>query len=397
MLTPAGNPFLTVGFFILGLSLVLAHELGPVAKDQPAVAILAAFAAATPAIVAVARPTGLGCGALAASMALYAFARALGRPPLQALTLFVTPNWIALVWDHAVMPALRRHEARRALVLAAAATTPQEVAAFLGHEAAEVREFAARRMAVSFPPGAVFPLLGEASASPSAAERAAALVALRAVASHPEGRAPVHELLRERARHPDDERAAEAARTLAQLDLLADLVTSEAPGEERPRVRLAYAEGLLSASAASDGTGSRSSLAATLLTQVAGTPGAPEDLRGQAVELMDRIPSREVRAAACPRLVRDQVTPELLWVFAEHGQPEDAPLLARWVAVEDYAVCNAAVEALEAIRGKGELGPHAAGTRTALEAGKAKLRGVHPPGDNALADSLVDRIDGLLV
>lgn len=394
MLAPEGNPFLTVAATILVMSLVLAHELAPVAKAQPGLAIIAAFGAVVPAIVAVARPSALGCGALVASIALYAFSRALGQPPLQAVALFLTPGWIALLWEHGVVPVLARLAAKRALEAVGAVQTPEEVAPFLAHEARAVRELAARRLGAGFSPASSFPLVKVALESTSAPEREAAYAAMRTLAQHPDGRAPVHELLRERSRQRDDALAAEAARSVAQLDLRSDLMATEAPAEERPRVRLAYAEGLLAASAASDGTGSRASLAATLLTQVLGDPDVADDLRAQAVEAMDRIPGREVRAAAAPLLVRDEVTAELLWLFVEHGQPEDTPLLARWVAVDDHAVCNAAVEALEATKARGgELGP---AVRTTLEAGKTRVRGVHPPGDNPLADSLVQRIEGLL-
>ncbi len=389
--------FVSVSAVLLGLALLLSSALGPLARERPGLALAMTFAVAVPSVVALTRLTQLGCGALTAAVALHLVARAVGRPALESLLLFAAPGWAFLGWALAVRPLLARLDERRALETVGATSDAAALAGLLGHASARVREQAARRLGSLFSPSAAFPLLRERSLAGDAPERAAAYSALQALARHPDGWALVRDLLRERVKDPSDAPAAEAALSLAQLDALGDLVASEAPGEARPAVRLAYAEGLLRATSASDGTGSRSSLAATLLAQVLGDPAAPDDVRAAALEAMDRVPGREVRAAACPLLVREQVTAELLWLFVDHGQPEDAPLLARWVASDRYDECNAAVEALDAIvdRAAAQLGPHAAPTREALRAGRDRLRAVHAQGDNRLADELVDRLAAL--
>src|SRR5690606_35879348 len=179
-------------------------------------------------------------------------------PAVESLALFAAPGWLFVAWQFGLEPLLARLEERRALALADATPDAAALAGLLGHVSAQVREKAARRLGNLFAPEAAFPLLRERWLAGNEREREAAHAALRALARHPDGWAPVRELLRERARDPQDGPAAEAARSLAQLDALGDLVSSEAPGEARPVVRLAYAEGLLRATAASDGTGSRS-------------------------------------------------------------------------------------------------------------------------------------------
>ncbi|MCO5170332.1 MAG: hypothetical protein M9894_28685 [Planctomycetes bacterium] len=388
--------FLAVCAVLLGLALLLAAELGPLAQERPVVAGVAAFAVGIPPVVAMTRLTQVGCGALVVAVGLHLLARALGRPPLEGLTLFAAPGWLFVGWELALRPLLARAEERRALLAVDTATVGHELAALLGHASPLVRERAARRLGGAFPPDVAFPLLHDASTAAAPDEREAAHLALLALARHPDGWSRVRDLLRERVRDPADAVAAEAARTLAQLDAQGDLVASEAPGEARPAVRVAYAEGLLRATSASDGTGSRRSLAATLLAHAMSDPATDEALRARALEAIDRVPGREARAAACPLLARAETTAELLWVFVDHGQPEDAPLLARWVASDRYEVCNAAVEALEAVVDRaGGLGPDRLETLSRLEEGKARLRAVHPPGDNPLADGLVERLEGL--
>ncbi len=389
--------FIAVSVLLLGVALMLAPQLALVGRGQPTLGLVMTVAVSVPTVLGLTRLTQLGCGALLGAVALHLVARAVGRPALEALLLFAAPGWVFVAWELGLRPLLARLEERRALATVDATPDAVTLAAFLGHASAPVRERAARRLGNLFAPEAAFPVLRERSLAGDEREREAAYSALRALARHPDGWTPVRDLLRERARDPADVPAAEAALSLAQLDALGDLVASEAPGEARPAVRLAYAEGLLRATGASDGTGSRSSLAATLLAQVLGEPSVDDAIRAAALEAMDRVPGREVRAAACPLLARQQVTAELLWLFVDNGQPEDAPLLARWVADDAYEVCNAAVEALEAIvdRADDQLGAHGAGARAALQAGRARLREVHPEGENRLADGLVERLTAL--
>lgn len=388
--------FLAVCAVLLGLALLLAAELGPLAQERPALAGVAAFAVGIPPVVAMTRLTQVGCAALVVAVGLHLLARALGRPVVEGLALFAAPGWLFVGWELVMRPLLARAEERRALLAVDTATVAHELAALLGHASPVVRERAARRLGGLFPPDVAFPLLRDASSAAAVEERRAAHTALLALARHPDGWTRVRDLLRERVRDAGDLVAAEAATTLAQLDAQGDLVASAAPGESRPAVRVAYAEGLLRATSASDGTGSRSSLAATLLAHALAEPAADEAVRARALEAIDRVPGREARAAACPLLVRPETTAELLWVFVDHGQPEDGPLLSRWVASDRYEVCNAAVEALEAIHGRaGGFGPDRDKTVAGLQEGRARLRAVHPPGDNPLADALVERLDDL--
>lgn len=395
--TPLFHHFIASSAVLLGLALLLVPAAGSLATERPGLAALAGAAVAIPSVLALARLTQVGCGALVAAVALHLLARGLGRPPLEGLALFAAPGWLFMGWELLVKPLRARLEERRALARVELTSDATELAALLGHVAAAVRAQAARRLGSLFAPGVALPLLRESSLVGQDAEREAAYTALRALARHPDGWAQVRDLLRERVKDPRDASAAEAALSLAQLDALGELVAIEAPGEARPTVRLAYAVGLLRATSASDGTGSRSSLAATLLAQVLSDAAAPDAVRAGALDAMAGVPGREVRAAACPLLARDQVTAELLWLFVDHGQPEDAPLLTRWLASERYEVCSAAAEALEAIvdRAAGALGPHAAATVAGIQAGRDRLREVHPRGDNRLADGLVDRLTAL--
>jgi hypothetical protein len=225
---------------------------------------------------------------------------------------------------------------------------PPELVAFLGHPDDAVRARAALRMG-TFRAANVAELLRDALRAAEARTRAAARTALLHQARTPDGFDLARDAFREQIRERDVVLAAEAAHALAGLDALGDLVASLAPGEERAPVRLAYARGLLAATAASDGTGSRASLAATLLASVLGDPKVDVSAREAALDAFDDVPPRETRAVALPLLVRGDATPELLWLLVEHGAPEDAPRVARWAAREPYARASAAVAALEAI------------------------------------------------
>jgi len=329
---------------------------------------------------------------------LWGAAWLLGRPPLEGLLLLAGGPALFVAWELLVAPALRRSEARRALALVDAAAAPPELVAYLGHPDDAVRARASLRMG-TFRAANVAELLRTALRAAEIRTRAAARTALLHQARTPDGFDLARDAFREQIRERDVVLAAEAAHALAGLDALGDLVASLAPGEERAPVRLAYARGLLAATAASDGTGSRASLAATLLVSVLGDPKVDVSAREAALDAFDDVPPRETRAVALPLLVRGDATPELLWLLVEHGAPEDAPRVARWAAREPYARASAAVAALEAIvdrAGSTGLGLHARATREGTVQARDALRAAHPPKDNALADELVERLEGLI-
>lgn len=112
----------------------------------------------------------------------------------------------------------------------------------------------------------------------------------------------------------------------------------------------------------------------------------PESLRAASV------------AVARPLLACEEVTPELLWLLADHGPTPMVHATAVHARSETFEVANAAVEATWgiALRSGLELGDAAAPTRAALEQARDQLRAVHPPKDNMLADRLVARIEELL-
>src|SRR5688500_17560313 len=208
MFSNPGNPFLAVILPLAGLCLVLAHELQPVGVTRPGLAVVAAFLAVVPPVVTLSRPSQVGCATLTASLALWACARLLERPPLEGVRQFVAPLWVALLWEHAARPLLARRETARAHATDPVLATAPEVAPYLSHPSSDVRDLAARRLGSAFAPVASFPLLRGATQSLDPLERDAAYAALRAMATHPDGRAQVHDLLRERSRDPDEERAA---------------------------------------------------------------------------------------------------------------------------------------------------------------------------------------------
>lgn len=389
--------FLAFGGAVWAAAAIVATS-APGLRDQPpwVVAPVGVAAILFPCLaisLGVRAPLGFVAGPL--GFALWGAAHLLGRPPLEGLALLAAAPALFVVWELLVAPALRRAEARRALAVVDGAVAPPELAPFLGHEDDAVRARAALRLG-TFRASIVAEPLRAALRAAEARTRAAARTALLHQARTPDGFDLARDAFREQIRERDAVLAAEAAHALAGLDALGDLVASLAPGEERAPVRLAYARGLLAATAASDGTGSRASLAATLLASVLGDPKVEVSAREAALDAFDDVPPRETRAVALPLLVRGDATPELLWLLVEHGAPEDAPRVARWAAREPYARASAAVAALEAIvdrAGSTGLGVHARATREATVQARDALRAAHPPKDNALADELVERLE----
>jgi hypothetical protein len=392
--------FLAFGAAVWGSAAIVATNV-PGLKELPVwlVASVGVAAILFPCLaISLGLRAPLGFVAGPSGFLLWGVAWLLGRPPLEGLLLLAGGPALFVVWELLVAPALRRSEARRALALVDAAAAPPELVAFLGHAADGVRARAALRMG-TFRAANVAELLRTALRAAETRTRAAARTALLHQARTPDGFDLARDAFREQIRERDVVLAAEAAHALAGLDALGDLVASLAPGEERAPVRLAYARGLLAATAASDGTGSRASLAATLLASVLGDPKVDVSAREAALDAFDDVPPRETRAVALPLLVRGDATPELLWLLVEHGAPEDAPRVARWAAREPYARASAAVAALEAIvdrAGSTGLGLHARATREGTVQARDALRAAHPPKDNALADELVERLEGVI-
>lgn len=391
--------FVAFSAALLGSAVVLARSARDM-KDEPAwlVLPLAVAAVGAPAgVILRSEASPLGWIAAPLGFLLSGALLLVGRPAREALLLLVLPPGLLLLRDLVVQPLLRRAAADRALRDLDGVTDPARIAPHLGHEAQLVRERAAYMLG-ALPAAAVREPLRLALRAAEPRERAAALLALSVQARSVDGFDLARDLLREQVKAADLEQAADAAKALAGLDAQGDLIATQVASEERPAVRLAYARGLLLATSASDGTGSRPSLAAMLLAGVLADPKVADDLRAEALDLFDAVPPREVRAVACPLLVRTEVTPEVLWLFMEQGRPEDAPHLARWVASEPFERALAACEALDAIlerAGEPGFGPHAAATRAVLQAAIGKLRTVHPKGDNDLADDLVERLEGI--
>ena len=91
------------------------------------------------------------------------------------------------------------------------------------------------------------------------------------------------------------------------------------------------------------------------------------------------------------------LAPEALWALVDVGQAKDAEVAAAHVASDDYDTAVAGLEAVAGIVEREDLDEGAVkGTAGALERARARLREVHPAGDNLLADRLVERIGNVL-
>ena len=398
--------FFALGGVVIGLMIALRPAMSELGQPW---GTLLAIAVAVPTVSNLLRykSAPLGCAVVPLGFLLWVLAWQLGRTWTERALLLGGPNLVFYAWRTGWRPWQLARLARQAIGEVGGLGSASELAPYLRHAAGEVREAAARKLSEQ-PPDEVLQaldpylsggepeprraalraleLLGERG-GPGARERLGALIS----AAPSEDAGPAAEA------SEDAGPAAEAARVLGSLGPSA---CAEFTGDPRPAVRLGLAEGLRGR------TPPAASEAAELLVGVAGSAQAPEPLRVAALEAGD-VPSeasagpwREALRVALRDYARREegATPEVLWLLAEHGEPQDAPWAARFVAAGEYGLANAGVEALEQIfnRCEAQLGDAARETHGLLRAGVASVREVHPAGDNRLADLLVERLEGLL-
>lgn len=284
----------------------------------------------------------------------------------------------------AAVPLLRAHQrgtARRAGLRSVedAAGRADALGPILAHPDEQVRAAAVAALTAGPPE----PALTAVAAQPPGPGPVEALDALAAL---PPTRARALELLRAAVGGDQPELAALAAERWAARDP-ADAAGRVAT-ETRPEVRLGLGRGLLRADPPAGGLA---------LVALVSDPEADDDLRAEALDDLDALPPPALRAPAAAALEAGRVTPELLWLLAEHGGPEQAAPVAAHLQSPRFETARAALESVKGILARhAQLGPARGPIAAALQAGKDALRAVHPPGDNLLADGLVDGIDGLL-
>lgn len=190
--------------------------------------------------------------------------------------------------------------------------------------------------------------------------------------------------------------ARELVARVATLSAPAGRSLARALGEKEPalaREALAGATGPLRlhwACATADGDEGARALVALLAD-----PGLATEERGDALDALERSPRPVVRLAAVSALAAaESPTPELLWALADTGEPADAHLAARHVAAPSFPTASTACEAVGTLLGRGAP-PDGPAIREQLAAGRARVRGMHPRGDNPLADELVATLEDL--
>ncbi len=131
------------------------------------------------------------------------------------------------------------------------------------------------------------------------------------------------------------------------------------------------------------------------LAALASDAGLSSEERGAALDAIERSPRPVVRAALVALLGEGaETTAEALWVLGEAGAADDALLAARHVAASSFPVASTACETVAALLERGTPADGAR-VREVLARGRARLREMHPPGDNPLADGLVAALEDL--
>lgn len=279
-----------------------------------------------------------------------------------------------------------RSRAEGLAAVAAAGSAPGSLALQLEHPEPEVRQAAATALAAAPPSEALATLRPRLLAASEAAPEGA-LLALAGLAARDSARAGALELFEAAARAPGEVAPAAAAEGWAAL---APAAARALEADPRPIVRLGLGTGLLRSEARAG---------AALLLELVAAGDVPVELREEALDALDAAPADAgLGERAGEHLRAGRVTPELLWVVAERGGPAELLLAADHLAAERYETAWAAMEAVAGVlRRHPQLpGPAVSEARTRLEAGKAALRAVHPPGDNRLADELIGRIERAL-
>ncbi|HBP16438.1 MAG TPA: hypothetical protein DEA08_01420 [Planctomycetes bacterium] len=387
--------FFALGGVVIGLMIVLRPAMSELGQPW---GTLLAIAVAVPTVSNLLRykSAPVGCAVVPLGFLLWVVAWQLGRTWTERALLLGAPNLVFYVWRTGWRPWRLRQLAQQALGALGGLGTTDELAPYLRHAASEVREAAASKLSER-PPDEVLPALDPYLQGTEPEPRRAALRTLELLGDRGGDAARERLLALVSAEGVEARAAAEAATVLGSLGPSA---SAELHGDPRPEVRLGLAEGLRGR------TPPAASEAAGLLVGVAGSPDAPEALRVAALEAGD-VPSeacagmwREAMRAALRGYAAsaEGATAEVLWLLAEHGEPQDAPWAARFVSAGEYGLANAGVEALEQIfnRCDAQLGEAAHETHGLLRAAVASVREVHPAGDNRLADLLVERLEGLL-
>jgi hypothetical protein len=300
-----------------------------------------------------------------------------------------------MIFELLVKPGLSWQRERLGMAAVQAASDSAALAAHLGHASARVRAAASAALARRPCAEAVAALRPALRDAPRAWE--AGLLAVRALATDPANRSALRELLAELAGGEQEGLVALVAQEVPGVEPEGELLTDLA-NDERPRVRLAVARGLLR-------VGAEPSRTAQLLVDLLGDASLETPLRVEALDSTDPpgVDRAHLRALAqrlgeplLAALDAGRVTPELLWVVAEHGGPQHALRATAVVGHDEPTVADAALEALEGILSRGvDLGPTRAAIRDALAAVVRRLREEHPKGSNSVADQIVSRAEGV--
>lgn len=314
-----------------------------------------------------------GCLPLALSVLAWGLAFSLGADPLVCALLVIAPNALFLLAELSLGPPLRRAQRDARLAELDAGASAEREVELLKHRAPEVQARAAAALAAR-PWGEV-----HAALEPALASRLPPRGLLGALGACAERHAAVAPWVAERLAGA----IGELHQPLGELLGRHGLEVPEAPAD----ARVGHAVGVLQRDPAAG-----IALAVGVLADASLTPAQ----RQVALEALDAAPeTTEVVAAVRAALGADAATAELLWVFHDHGQPEDAPAVAALLGSHDYDVANAAVDALAGVLARGELGQHRAPTLAAVQRAHQRLRAEHTPGENRLADGLAGALGEL--
>ncbi|MBI3725114.1 hypothetical protein HY251_14345 [bacterium] len=256
---------------------------------------------------------------------------------------------------------------------------PIALESYLASSREPVREAAGERLATLLPREQSVALLR--SRARDARGEAGARALARALATRQDARKDALAALLADLPGADEVTGGRLARTIGALSPEPSLLAG-ALADSRASVRLALARSI-----ASSDEGARA------LVTLAGEAALAGDLRGEALDELERSPRAAVRAAAREALSKD-ATAELLWALALAGEPDDAALAARFVAAPSFPIASSAAHAAEELLARGAPA-NAGAVREALSRGRESLRAEHAPGENPLADDLVERLSAL--
>jgi hypothetical protein len=269
------------------------------------------------------------------------------------------------------------------------AQAPENLLRWLGSTRRDLVDAAVERLGASFDVERTARALEPALASGGRAGVAAVAAAL-GLGRRSEGRTPAVRALASVAERGDPTVAWAAALALAEIGAHPEL--RALLGQVRdPHRRAALVEALSETAGAEEET---AAVGVALLAD----PAVPPDARAHALSVVGD--ERLLRHALEP--LRDALsrtaepTVEALAALEEAGTAADAPLAGRFVGSRAYPLSEAALFALEKIVERDPpKGLTRAATLAAISGARDWMRAVHPPGDNALADGLIVRIEKL--